>query len=253
MPLKRPATKSFKNLLLAGTMALTLSACQATTQQASESDRINATLDRIAEEQSTAQGYTMESLKALERLYKRDNENPDIAARYAQALRQNDRLNRAAMILRPFAQDESIENLAVDTEYAAISTAMGNYLDAENYARQAILLDPESGKAYHLLGISLDAQGKHKQAATAFRKALDYWEGDPSPVLNNLGLNLASQGFFDEALETLRKALATSSGRDEIERNIRIVSALHGSIPAGSSGPWKRTPPRPDHKPDYNG
>lgn len=252
MPFNREFSKSFKSLLLAGTMALALSACQATTQQASESDRINATLDRIAEEQSTAQGYTVESMKALERLYRRDSENPDIAARYAQALRQNDRLNRAAMILRPFAKDASLENVAVDTEYAAINTAMGNYLDAETYARKAVLLDPESGKAYHLLGISLDAQSKHKQAETAYRKALDYWKGDPSPVMNNLGLNLASQGFFDDALETLRKALATSSGRAEIERNIRIVSALQSSIPAGSSGPWKRTPPKPDHKPDYN-
>lgn len=238
-------------LLLAGAMTMTLSACQST-NNGTESDRINAALERVADQASEG-GHTRQSMTALEKLYKRDSENPDIAAQYAQALRQNGRLSRANMILRPFAEDGDIENVNVQTEYAALNAAMGNYIDTENYARKAVLESPEYGKGYHLLGIALDAQGKHEPAEKAFRKALDYWEGNPSPVLNNLGLNLASQGFFDEALETLRKASATSSGRDEIERNIRIISTLQSSIPNASSGRTKMMPPRPNHKPAYNG
>lgn len=236
-------------LLLAGAVSITLSACQTTTAT-SDDARINAALERVAKETSES-GNKVESMAAMEKLYKRDSENPDIAARYARSLRQNGRMNRAMMILRPFAEDESLENVKIDIEYAALSAASGDYINTESYARKVVLQDAESGEGYHLLGIALDAQSKHEQAEKAFRKALDYWEGDPSPVLNNLGLNLASQGFFDEALEKLRQAAATSDGRDEIERNIRIISTLQASIPHGARG--KGFPPLPNKKPAYNG
>ncbi len=247
-------SRKITGLLLVSALSFTLTACQ-TTKQASEADRINTALQSVANE-SSANGNSYESMAALENLYKRDSENPDVAAQYAQALRHNDRLNRAIMILRPFAENDRLNNSAVNAEYAALSAASGNYIDTENYARKVVIEEPESGKGYHLLGIALDAQGKHDQAETAFRKALDYWEGDPSPVLNNLGLNLASQGFFDEALETLRQAAATSSGRDEIERNIRIISTLQSSVPHGATtgrgGSAKMSPPFPGKKPPYN-
>lgn len=250
MKINTKISKKLTGLLLVSAMSLTLTACQSTSK-GSESDRINAALERVADEASV-DGHSVQSLNALEKLYKRDSENPDTAAEYAQALRHNGRLNRAIMVLKPFAEDEKLSNVKVDTEYAALSAAAGNYIDTEHYARKVVLENPESGQGYHLLGIALDAQGKHKPAETAFRKSLDYWEGNPSTVLNNLGLNLASQGFFDEALETLRQAQATSTGRDEIERNIRIISTLQGSIPQGGAGRWKSTPPLPSKKPDYN-
>lgn len=249
MKIQKTLSAKLSTLLLASAVSLTLSACQTTTA-GSDDAKINAALERVAKETSES-GDTVESMAALEKLYKRDSENPEITARYAKSLRLNGRLNRAMMILRPFAEDDKLDNIDVSTEYAAISAAAGDYVETENYARRVVLQDPESGKGYHLLGIALDAQGKHEQAEKAFRKALDYWAGDPSPVLNNLGLNLASQGFFDEALEKLRQAAATSDGRDEIERNIRIISTLQASIPHGARG--KGFPPLPGKKPAYNG
>ena len=125
-------------------------------------------------------------------------------------------------------------------------------------------MDDKSYTAYHMLGIALDAQGEHQPAEDAFRKGLEFWQGDPAPILNNLGLNLAAQGFLDEAAEVLRKALATSPNREEIERNLRIVSALResgGRAPSymqaardkkasASANTDKKTPvPVPGHKP----
>ena len=89
----------------------------------------------------------------------------------------------------------------------------------------------------------MDAQGKHPEAERAFRKALDYWQGDPTTVMNNLALNLASQEFLDEAIEILNKAKAISPDRIEVERNLRIVMALQQS-----SG--HRSAPKPKKKPD---
>lgn len=61
-----------------------------------------------------------------------------------------------------------------------------------------------------------------------------------------MGLNLAAQGFLDEAIETLRKALDTAPNRTEIERNLRIVSALQYQPPSDGA----RLVPKPPRKPE---
>ncbi len=229
-------------LLLAG-VALSASAC-VSPQGAATLDRqnkINGVLEKAALE---SKGNSKQSLGVVEALYKRKSDDPQAALDYAQALRENGRLQRAAIVLDPFVQDGKSKNSGVIAEYGAIQAAMGNYKDAEQYARKAVLLNPKNGQAYHILGIALDAQGHHDQAEVAFRKALDNWQGDPTPVLNNLGLNLAAQGFLDEAVETLRKAVTLSPGRTEIERNLRIVSALQSQSPSHG-----RPVPPPPRKP----
>ena len=59
--------------------------------------------------------------------------------------------------------------------------------------------------AYNLLGLVLDAKNQHKEAEQNYRQALDGWKGDPTSVMNNLGLCLAAQGQFDESLMMLRQ------------------------------------------------
>lgn len=183
------------------------------------------------------------SLSALEAAYKQNSDNPTIALNYAKSLRDKGRLQRAGMVLDPFIQNRAQNTPAMLSEYSALQAARGNNMDAELYARKAIAMDSKNGEAYHVLGIALDAQGKHEQAETAFRKALDNWQGNPSPVLNNLGLNLAAQGFLDEAVSTLRRAVKQSPDNTEIERNLRIVTALQAQTPP------QKTPPAPSSKP----
>ncbi|HEY8190827.1 MAG TPA: hypothetical protein VIG74_00275 [Alphaproteobacteria bacterium] len=232
-------------LLLSATALLPLAACQTTQGAMSPEERsahIGAALDRAAGKS----GETSESLSLLESSYKRNSDDITVATKYAHALRMADRLNRAAMVLSPFVTDTDDATSAAYTEYAATMAATGTYDEAEANARKAILKDPENGQAYHILGIALDAQGHHPQAEVAFRKALEHWEGDPGPVMNNLGLNLASQGFVDDALDTLRKAASLSPNRPEIERNLRIVSALQTQPPKEGF----RLVPKPPRKPD---
>jgi Flp pilus assembly protein TadD len=66
----------------------------------------------------------------------------------------------------------------------------------------------------------------HPEAERAYRKGLEIWEGDPIPIMNNLALNLASQNNLKEAYEILKKAKSIAPNRIEVERNLRIVSAL---------------------------
>lgn len=240
--------KKIRFYFLIGTvyLALPLAACQ-TTHDTQRVGEVDAALARAAADAS-AQGNARQSLALLEKIYKRDSSNVDSAANYARALREEGRLNRAVLVLTPFVTDESKMHAGACTEFANVQAALGNYAEAESHARRAVLEAPESAQGYHVLGIALDAQGHHQQAETAFRKALEYWTGDPAPVLNNLGLNLATQGFLDEAVDTLRKAAAVSPGRTEIERNLRIVAALQEQPPKPGSLSGQRAPV-PAHKP----
>ena len=202
------------------------------------SGKIDAALRKAADETS-ASGAQGENLGYVEKMYKRDPAKAENAIRYAVALREADAANKAAIVLAPFADDPK-SPVEAKQEFAAIQLALGNNQKAEKYAQKAVLQNPDDAKAFHFLGIALDAQGKHPEAERAFRKALDMWEGDPVPIMNNLALNLSSQGFLDEASEILTKAKTIAPGRIEIERNLRIVNTLRQSENPTTPKPLKR-------------
>jgi len=225
MLLKSAPAKLTLMALLAGS-SLILASCQTSGTATTATSQVDQALERAANE-SRSNGQ--ESLPLLEKMYKRNPDDTDIAVRYSRALREANRLSRASIVIAPFARNERKPSAPAKTEFAAIQVALGNYEVAQEFASKAVAMDAGNYQAYHILGIALDAQGEHKPAEAAFRQGLDIWQGNPTPILNNLGLNLASQGFLDEAAEVLRKALETSPNRTEVERNLRIVSALRES------------------------
>lgn len=218
--------KKIYNILLMGVAsAFVLSGCGTSDQAAMQRGaQIDSALDRAAYS-AAAQNRDEGSLVLLERVYKRNPDDVTAALKYASALRQFDYLNRAAMVLRPFAS-ASNATTEVKNEYAAIQLAQGNYSTAEEFAQQSIIMDAENYEAFHYLGVALDAQGMHEEAERAFRKGLDYWEGDPTTIMNNLALNLATQGHVSEARSILEKALSVAPDRIELQRNLRIISTL---------------------------
>ncbi len=186
------------------------------------------------------------SLSYLERAYKKSPTDETLAIEYATALRAADELAKAELLLNPYIKKETPSSAAF-SEYSAIQLAKGQYEAAEKHAQNAILADDANFKAYHRLGIALDAQGQHVPAERAYRKGLDLWQGDPTTIMNNLALNLATQGYLDESAEILRKAQAVSPNRDEIERNLRIVTALQqadgAQVPKPTKKPAAAPPP----------
>ena len=235
--------KLYKALLCLSATGL-LAACQtsqAIEDQNSRASKIDSALQRAAYE-ANSHGGSAESIGYLEKIYKRNSTDVSAALNYAMALRENDYLNRASIVLAPFANDPE-SPAAVKTEYAAIQLAQGNHVAAEKYAQKAILQNEADFRAYHYLGIALDAQAMHKEAERAFRKGLDHWQGDPTTIMNNLALNLASQSFLEEAIEILQKAQAVAPHRMEIERNLRIVTALQESN-SGYRAPKPRSKPK---------
>jgi len=184
-----------------------------------------------------AAGKTAEALLSYEKLYKRSPRNREVAVNYAQLLRKSGRPEEALAVLRPFAEAKTKDKdggaALVKNEYAATLIALGRFEEAQAIL-DGVLTDARAAAfhadASHLAGIALDAQGHHKAAEKLFRQALDGWNGDPTSVMNNLALNLASQGKFDESLNLLRKAQLMSPEKTEIARNVQIVNDLREAV-----------------------
>lgn len=234
---------SFTTITLSLGTALLLCACQTTTAQngtnkpgkpmtpaeekADRTEKVNAALEKAAAA-AAAKGEDKQSLPYLEQTYARNSMDPVSALNYGVALSNAREYERAAMVMAPFANDPNGAPV-FKTEYAGVQLGLGKNEEAEKYAQKAVLQDASQVRAFHYLGIALDAQGKHKEAERAFRKGLENWQGDPVPLMNNLALNLASQGYLEEALEILQKAKNIAPDRIEIERNLRIIKALQES------------------------
>ncbi len=210
---------------------LALSACQTTSGTGSQGDtsdrqtKVNNAMTKAATEALNA-GNINQALPILEKTYQRNSDDANVATQYAKALRKSGQVEKADIVLKSFANksDASLETMQ---EYVSITLETSEYETAEKFARKIIKKDKEYSEAHHTLGIALDAQGKHEEAEKSFRTALDMWEGDPVPIMNNLALNLASQERVSDAVDILKKAKSIAPNRIEIERNLRIISTLN--------------------------
>ena len=170
-------------------------------------------------------GDTQKVLSLLQNIHAKNPNDAIVATRYGRALREDDQVNAAVRVLGPFTKGEKANDEAL-TEMAMTQLALGNFKSAENYGQKAVAIDEKNGRAYLALGTALDAQKDHQAAEVAFRKGLKNWKGDSTPILNNLALNLASQGHLEEALSLIEKAQEVAPGRMDLERNRRIIATL---------------------------
>lgn len=188
--------------------------------------------------EAIAAGKTKEALDDYEKLYRSDKKDAGYALNYAQLLRRSGRSEEALKVLSPFAK-QALDNGKTKVsplllnEYAATLIERGKLADARKVIDVVLADDTYANShadAMNLLGITLDAQGRHKEAETMFRLALEGWNGNPTTVMNNLALCLANQARFDEALTTLRQALVMAPDKQEIARNIQLISDLRDNV-----------------------
>jgi len=200
-------------------------------------DETQTRLSTAANNAITA-GKTKEALGFYSKLYKEDPKNQDTALNYAQLLRKTGKPEQAAKVLSPFVngRDGELRDTAKPimlNEYAAANLELGKYGLAED-ALNRVLEDKKAVRfqadADNLLGLVLDAKNQHKEAEQYYRLALEGWKGDPTAVMNNLGLCLAAQGMFDESLTMLRQALIKAPHNTEIAANIKMVSDLRKAL-----------------------
>ncbi|TAL40259.1 MAG: tetratricopeptide repeat protein [Alphaproteobacteria bacterium] len=192
-----------------------------------------------------AAGKTEEAVALHAKLHKQHPKDRAIALAYAQLLRKTGKPAQAVKVLTPLASFKSrnndsnpvtiyTSNAVILNELAAAHIATGNFAEAEKLLAH-VLEDPSAAPLHadadSLMGIVMDARGDHRAAEQSFNRALAGWKGDPTPVMNNLALCLAAQGKFDDALDTLRRALVNSpNDKQEIARNIALISDLRGAV-----------------------
>ncbi|PZP55135.1 MAG: hypothetical protein DI586_07780 [Micavibrio aeruginosavorus] len=217
-------TRTLKTLTVILASALLLSSCAGSPPPAAK--KPVTSLSSKGASKPELYGDRREALNTTAYIYKKNPKDEFAAGRYAKALRESGDLKKAESVLTPFLKGKSPATLTF-TEMGALELETGDFKSAESYARKAIKADGGNYRAWHVLGISLDAQQKHPEAETAFKKALDLWQGDSIPVMNNLALNLAAQGYTDKALNLLYSAKEKDPSRVEIERNIRIIRTLN--------------------------
>lgn len=216
---------SIKRLMMSASLILVLGACQTTQTSQSPFDYKKNSIDNAlkqAIQKSQGDGAQAQSLVLMERLYKRNPQDPAIALEYVSALEQTGYLEQATFVLGSLAKDEKAEE-ALRVKYNKLLLKTGQFKEAENISRSIVELNNENFEALHFLGIALDAQGYHEQAEKAFRRALNIWQGDPTPILNNLALNLTSQGFFDEATSLMEQAKSLNPESDVITNNALVL------------------------------
>lgn len=189
--------------------------------------------------EAIAAGNTEEALQHYQKLWRNDKRDSSHALNYAQLLRRSGRSEEALNVLEPFAKKALGNKTSVSplllNEYAAILIEHGKLAESRKVIDLVLAEEAYTNShadAMNLLGISLDAQGRHKEAETMFRLALEGWHGNPTTVMNNLAICLANQAMFDESLTTLRQALVMAPDKQEIARNIQLVSDLRDNIVA---------------------
>lgn len=215
------------------------SVAQAVDSMQGKEQAVQSRLTTAAAE-AIAAGKMDEALQKYEKLYRNDKRDTSHALNYAQLLRRSGRGDEAMKVLTPFAKNalgskKVMTSPLLLNEYAALLIEQGKLADARKVIDLVLAEEAYANShadAMNLLGISLDAQGRHKEAETMFRLALEGWHGNPTSVMNNLALCLANQAMFDESLNTLRQALVMAPDKQEIARNIQLVSDLRDNVVA---------------------
>lgn len=215
---------SLTALLLIGT---SLTGCGTkTTTDGTVSGKVETSLPTPSDNADILYGETRDTLSVIAARYERDPKDMMVAARYGKALRESGNLKLAKSTLLAASNDKTAGTLA-NTELSAVYLSEGNFSKAEDFARKAIKQDDANYRAWRNLGNALDAQEKYVEGEKAFEKSMALWTGsDKVPVMNNLALNLAAQGYTDKALTLLYDAQKMDPDRVEIERNIRIIRTL---------------------------
>jgi Flp pilus assembly protein TadD len=229
--------QTIKNLTM-GAALLCLVACQTVPSEYSNGDPVKplTTQERIQSAMRDAAIETQKgrvvagALKVSEAAYKAAPNNGELALNYAHDLRLAGLGEQAQMVLRPFAINPKKSNEDILVEYAKVKLQDGDFEGAQIYAQEAMMLNPKSAQAHHVLGIAVDAQGHHQASENHYRNSLNLLvDNDPlrAAIQNNLALSLAAQGKSVEAQSLLSTSKTDAPlARGTIQANKAFLNAL---------------------------
>ena len=158
--------------------------------------------------------------------YRANPADPDVAIRYAQALRAIGQRAQAAAVLEQSAIHNP-QNRAVLGAYGRALADAGNYQQALEVLDRAHSQDDPDWRILSVKGAVLDQMGRHVDAQRHYASALRLKPDDPS-VLSNLGLSYALSKNLLQAEATLRRAAAQPGAEPKVRQNLALVVGLQG-------------------------
>ena len=111
-------------------------------------------------------------------------------------------------------------------QLCSLHTQNGDYMRAEQAAREAIQVDASQGSAHLTLAIALHHQGKNQEALGAIEKARRL-APDNRVAKFYQGLILRELGAYNTALRIFQQLLATSTTHWQIPRISAEIEAIH--------------------------
>lgn len=217
--------RTLRARILGGTalIALTLSVGGCITGRSSGGD-VTGSISR-QETPRTEDEWRREAEKAGDR-YRANQQNPQAAIQYAQALRASGQKTQASAVL----EQASIANpgdKALLGAYGRALVDVGNFQTALDVLSRAHTPDNPDWRILSVQGAALDQLGRHDEARNYYESALRIVPDEPT-VLSNLGLSYALTKDLAKAETTLRRAQERGSTDARVRQNLALVIGLQG-------------------------
>ena len=158
--------------------------------------------------------------------YRANADDPNIAMRYAQALRALGERAQASAVLEQ-ASLRHPDDRALLGAYGRTLADVGKYHQALEVLNRAHTPDQPDWRILSVQGAVLDQLGQHEEARRYYASALKLAPDQPS-ILSNLGLSYALSKDLPHAEESLRRAAAIPGADARVHQNLALVIGLQG-------------------------
>lgn len=162
----------------------------------------------------------------------RDNKNILALKHQANMHLQSNQLHKALDLYLQIYQLNSKDPEAL-CSIGMINGQLGNFKEAEVYARKALKIKPGHGGAHFILASALHALGNYKEAVTHFKHASRAIPNNPG-IYNNLGNTLAAQGDINGAIHAYQEAIKLQPNFPEAFNNFGSaflsINKLHAAM-----------------------
>jgi Flp pilus assembly protein TadD len=159
-------------------------------------------------------------------LYKANPDDPELAIRYARALRGIGERTQSSAVLEQ-ASIRHPDDYALLGAYGRALAEAGNNRQALEVLNRAHTPDEPDWRILSVQGAVLDQLGEHDEARRYYASALKLAPDEPS-VLSNLGLSYALSKKLAQAEETLRRAVSRPGAARRVRQNLALIVGLEG-------------------------
>jgi Flp pilus assembly protein TadD len=165
--------------------------------------------------------------------YQANQNDPQIAIHYAQALRQSGQRAQAVAVLEQ-ASLRGPKNMELLGAYGRALADVGNFQQALDVLGRAHTPEHPDWRILSAQGAVLDQMGRHTEAQRYYETALKIVPEEPT-VLSNLGLSYALSKDLPRAEATLKRAAKGDHVDPRVRQNLALVVGLQGRFAEAES------------------